>query len=302
MSGWDIVRVGLCQIPVGPEKERNLATARAALERAKAGGAQLAMLPECFNCPYDNACFREYAEIIPEVGEEVDPVRTPTIHMLSEVAKELGIVVIGGSIPELEDGDGEPQPVFNTSVTVGPTGTLLAKHRKIHLFDIDVPGGIRFMESETLSPGNRITTFQMPESLGSLRVGVGICYDMRFPELSMVMSREMGCELLCFPGAFNMTTGPAHWELLLRARALDNQVYVAACSPARDELGSYRAWGHSSVVSPWGEVVATTEHGPDIIFADLDAARLGQVRRSIPTGAQRRADVYLTQLAKTPGS
>ena len=138
-----------------------------------------------------------------------------------------------------------------------------------------------------MSPGRDFTTFDTPYC----KIGIGICYDIRFAELAQVYARN-DCKLLVYPGAFNMTTGPAHWELLQRARALDNQVYVASVSPARDETASYVAWGHSTIVSPWGEVMGTTEHQEDIVYADIDLEVLSQIREQIPIGKQKRDDMY----------
>jgi omega-amidase len=125
------------------------------------------------------------------------------------------------------------------------------------------------------------------------RIGIAICYDMRFPELASLYAQH-GCKMICYPGAFNMNTGPKHWELLQRARAVDNQLFVATASPARDssEGAVYKAWGHSTVCDPMGEIIATTEHGPDIIYADLDLTKVEQVRGMIPVWSQRRTDVY----------
>ncbi|KAG6959446.1 hypothetical protein JG687_00008782 [Phytophthora cactorum] len=123
------------------------------------------------------------------------------------------------------------------------------------------------------------------------KMGVGICYDIRFPELSMLMKKQ-GAKILLFPGAFNLTTGPAHWELLQRARAVDNQLYVAATSPARGPEGGYQAWGHSTVISPWGEVVATCGHGESIVYAEVDLEKVEEMRRNIPTTNQTRSDLY----------
>ena len=124
-----------------------------------------------------------------------------------------------------------------------------------------------------------------------LQLGIAICYDLRFPELSMLMT-EAGCSLLIFPGAFNLTTGPKHWELLLRARAVDAQCYVCGVSPARNSDAAYKAWGHSSIIDPWGDVIATTEHEPAIVYATLDMDIVQQVRTGIPISQQKRSDVY----------
>jgi len=255
----------------------------------------LVFLKECFNSPYGTKYFPEYAE----------PLNGPTAKKLAEAAKENSVYLVGGSFPEKEG-----TKYFNTSLVFDPNGELLATHRKVHLFDIDVPGKIRFQESEILSPGNQVTTFNtstgnaLSPSLSLFsslfnpiwavefgQVGLAICYDIRFAELSMIMARR-GCKLLVFPGAFNMTTGPAHWELLQRARAVDNQVFVAACSPARDETATYVAWGHSTVVNPWGQVIATTEEKEGIVYASIDFDEVASFRDSLPITKQRREDLY----------
>ncbi|XP_077919473.1 omega-amidase NIT2 isoform X1 [Halichoerus grypus] len=224
-------RLALIQLQVSSIKSDNVTRACGLIREAATQGAQIVSLPECFNSPYGTKYFPEYAEKIP--GEST--------QKLSEVAKECGVYLIGGSIPEEDAGK-----LYNTCAVFGPDGTLLVKYRKLHLFDIDVPGKITFQESKTLSPGDSFSTFDTPYC----RVGLGICYDLRFAELAQIYAQR-GCQLLVYPGAFNMTTGPAHWELLQRGRAVDNQVYVATASPARDDQASYVAWGHSTIVSPW---------------------------------------------------
>eukprot|EP01126_Amoeba_proteus_P062276 TRINITY_DN843_c0_g1_i8.p1 TRINITY_DN843_c0_g1~~TRINITY_DN843_c0_g1_i8.p1 ORF type:complete len:155 (-),score=19.72 TRINITY_DN843_c0_g1_i8:183-647(-) len=128
-------------------------------------------------------------------------------------------------------------------------------------------------------------------SLEYCKIGIGICYDMRFPELAQIYQQK-NCKLICYPGAFNLTTGPAHWELLQRARAVDNQLYIATVSPARDTSATYVAWGHSTVVNPWGEVIATTDESPSIVYADIDVSFVDEVRQSIPVLKQKRIDLY----------
>ncbi|XP_035873902.1 omega-amidase NIT2 isoform X2 [Phyllostomus discolor] len=223
-------RLALIQLQVSSIKSDNLTRACGLIQKAATQGAKIVSLPECFNSPYGTNYFPEYAEKIP--GEST--------QKLSEVAKECSIYLIGGSIPEEDSGK-----LYNTCTVFGPDGALLVKHRKLHLFDIDVPGKITFQESKILSPGDSFSTFETPYC----RVGLGICYDLRFSELAQIYA-ERGCQLLVYPGAFNLTTGPAHWELLQRGRAVDNQVYVATASPARDDKASYVAWGHSTVVNP----------------------------------------------------
>uniref|UniRef100_A0A6B2LDZ4 CN hydrolase domain-containing protein n=2 Tax=Arcella intermedia TaxID=1963864 RepID=A0A6B2LDZ4_9EUKA len=260
---------------VDADKTVNYQTVKKLVHEASSQGAKLVALPECWNCPYGNKYFSAYSEPIPG----------PSASFLSDLAREHRIYLIGGSIPER---DGEK--IYNTSLAFGPCGEVLGKHRKIHLFDIDVPGKIRFVESETLSPGNELTVINTE----MCSIGVGICYDMRFAELAQLYAKN-NCKLIVYPGAFNMTTGPAHWELLQRARALDNQLFVATISPARDTKADYVAWGHSTVVSPWGDVVATLDEKEGIVYADINLDRIEEVRNQIPITKQKRNDLYNIQ-------
>ncbi|KAI3454172.1 hypothetical protein Pfo_010835 [Paulownia fortunei] len=270
-------KIGLCQLKVTADKGRNILHARTAVEEAAEKGAKLVVLPEIWNSPYSNDSFPVYAEDI-DAGFDA----SPSTAMLSEIARLLHITIIGGSIPE-RSGD----KLYNTCCVFGPDGKLKAKHRKIHLFDIDIPGKITFKESKTLTAGETPTT--VDTEVG--RIGIGICYDIRFQELAMLYAAR-GAQLICYPGAFNMTTGPLHWELLQRARAVDNQLYVATCSPARDAAAGYIAWGHSTLVGPFGEVLATTEHDEVIIISEIDYSQIELRRTNLPLEKQRRGDLY----------
>ena len=200
-------KLALCQLAVTSDKERNIASARAAIDAAAGRGAEVVVLPEIWNSPYSSASFPEHAE---DVGAGA----SPSWAMLSEAARRNGVVLVGGSIPEREAGR-----LYNTCFVFDGEGRQLGRHRKVHLFDIDIPGKIRFRESETLSPGQSLTVVDTDHG----RLGVGICYDVRFPEMASLYAAR-GCHVLIYPGAFNLTTGPAHWELLMRSRAVDNQV------------------------------------------------------------------------------
>lgn len=270
-------KIGLCQLLVTADKERNIAHAKKAIEEAAGKGAKLVMLPEIWNSPYSNDSFPVYAEDIDAGGSA-----SPSTAMLSEVAHALDIVIVGGSIPERYGGK-----LYNTCCIFDTDGKLKAKHRKIHLFDIDIPGKITFQESKTLAAGETPTV--VDTAVG--RIGVGICYDIRFQELAMLYAAR-GAHLICYPGAFNMTTGPLHWELLQRARAADNQLYIATCSPARDATAGYVAWGHSTLIGPFGEVLATTEHDEAIVIAEIDYTTIEFRRTNLPLGKQRRGDLY----------
>lgn len=281
------LRLGLCQIAVGADKGANIANAQKALMAAAAGGANLAVLPECWNSPYSTASFPVYAEVVPDVGETPIADVSPSASMLCAVAKEKDLWLVGGSVPERVRADSGDK-LYNTCLVINPSGHIVGKHRKVHLFDIDVPGRITFKESDSLSAGGSVTVVDTP--WGGL--GVGICYDIRFPELAIVM-RQRGCNIIVYPGAFNMVTGPAHWELLQRARAVDNQVFVATCSPARDtSSGGYVAWGHSTVVNPWGEVIQNAGPGEAVVFADIKLEEVDNMRQNIPCWTQKRTDLY----------
>lgn len=164
---------------------------------------------------------------------------------------------------------------------------IISSCRKTHLFDIDIPGKITFKESETLTAGSELTCLQTRFG----RLGLGICYDLRFPEMAMIY-RDRGADILVYPGAFNMATGPVHWRLLQQARALDNQLFVCSCAPARDEEFSYVAWGHSLVVGPFGEVLEELGHEEGVLFCEIDLEQIKQRRSGLPVGLQKRSDLY----------
>jgi omega-amidase len=267
----------------GADKAANLSHARSKVLEAAKAGAKLIVLPECFNSPYGCQYFPKYAETILPSPPPED--QAPSWHTLSSIAVEAKAYLIGGSIPEFVP---DTKKYYNTSLVFSPAGKLIATHRKTHLFDIDIPGKIKFKESDVLSPGNKITIFDLPE-YG--KIGLAICYDIRFPELATIAARK-GAFLVVYPGAFNTTTGPMHWSLQGRARAMDNQVYVALCSPARDMTASYHAWGHTMAVNPNAEVMAEADENEVVIYADLDGAKIEETRRGIPLYTQRRFDVY----------
>ncbi|MEW9122765.1 MAG: carbon-nitrogen hydrolase family protein [Thermotaleaceae bacterium] len=267
-----IFKVGICQMLVKEEKENNLKHAEEMIREAASNGSKWVVLPEMFNCPYENRYFPEFAEAYPG----------PTTTLLSNLAGELGIFLVGGSIPEKE-GD----HIYNTSYTFDNTGALIGKHRKVHLFDIDVAGGIRFKESDILSPGGEVTVVHTAEA----SVGIAICYDMRFPEIMRLMAIE-GAQIIILPAAFNMTTGPVHWELSARARALDNQVFFIAASPARNLEATYHAYGHSMIVNPWGTVIAEADEEETILYGEVDLSIVEKVRRELPLLEHRRVDLY----------
>jgi omega-amidase len=259
--------LALCQFAATADKEENLAKAARYVRRAAEGGAAAVALPEIWNSPYGNAYFEEYSE---EDGGI-------TFDFMSSLAREHGIWLIGGSIPERSDGR-----LYNTSYCFGPDGALIGKHRKVHLFDIDMEGGLTFRESDTLTQGEGITVIDT--DLG--RIGVAICFDIRFPGMFERMAAE-GCHLIVLPAAFSMSTGPYHWELLVRARAVDNQLYVAACSPARSETLRFKSYAHSMIADPWGDLRAAAATDETVVFGGIDLDYMDKVRRELPVFSQK---------------
>uniref|UniRef100_A0A7I4FQN3 CN hydrolase domain-containing protein n=1 Tax=Physcomitrium patens TaxID=3218 RepID=A0A7I4FQN3_PHYPA len=245
-------KIAVCQLCVTSDKETNIANARDRIEAAADKGAQLIVLPEMWNCPISHESFPIYAEEI-DAGLEV----SPSLAMLADVARKKKVTIVGGSIPERSGGN-----LYNTCCVFDRNGDLKAKFRKVHLFDIDIPRKITFRESDTLTPGE------------------GLCVV------------DLGAHIICYPGAFNMVTGPLHWELLQKARAVDNQIFVVTCSQARIPSADYTAWGHSTVVGPFGEILATTEHEEATIFADIDYSELDTRRQNMPLEFQRRGNLY----------
>lgn len=277
------LQTALIQMRVTADKAENLSTAGKWIEQCAAEGARLVMLPEMFCCPYDSAAFPRYAEL--EGG--------PVWNVLAGAARQHRIYLVGGSMPEVD----EAGSIYNTCYIFDPQGRQIGKHRKMHLFDIDVSGGQRFRESDTLSSGNRVTV--VDTDFG--RLGVAICYDIRFPELARLMVLQ-GAKILAYPGAFNMTTGPAHWDILFRARALDNQVYVLGCAPARDETAGYVSYGNSLITSPWGKIAAQLGVEEGRLLTEIDLDEVERVRRELPLLQHRRLDVYdLLEPSRTAG-
>ncbi len=243
--------LALIQMQVTDSKEKNLARAEELLRAASDSGADVAALPEMFICPYANKRFPDFAE----------PSGGPTFQRLSKLASELKLFLVAGSVPE-QDENGK---IYNTSYSFSSDGSLIGTHRKIHLFDIDIESGISFRESDALSPGEKATIIDTPWG----KIGVAICFDIRFAELFRFMARQ-GAHTVIVPAAFNMTTGPAHWERSFRMRAVDNQIYTAGPSPARDEGAGYVSWANSIIVDPWGRVLEKLDADEGIIIREID--------------------------------
>ena len=267
----DKFNLAVCQLRTELVYGETMAKAEAMLRDAAAAGADVAVLPEMFSCPYDRRYFRTFAEM----GHE------DSCRRLADWARKYHLLLIGGSVPEV---DGEL--LYNTSFVFNAEGQQLARHRKIHLFDVDLPG-MHFHESHTFTPGSDITVFD--SEFG--RVGVAICFDVRFPELFRAMARR-GTELICLPAQFNMTTGPAHWEATMRMRAVDNELFFVAASAARFEGFSYECWGHSLILDPYGTALAAADEKEQLLLAEVNRARIAEVRAQLPTFLHLREDIY----------
>ena len=274
------IKIAAIQMSTVADKMENVRTVKTYLEKIKDENPDFVILPEMFCCPYQTENFPIYAE--KEGG--------PVWQQLSGDAKQYGIYLIGGSMPE-KDAEGN---VYNTSYIFDREGKQIGKHRKVHLFDIDVKGGQTFKESDTLTAGDSDTVFDTEFG----KMGVMLCFDIRFPELSRMMVND-GARIVFVPAAFNMTTGPAHWELSFRTRALDNQIYMVGCAPARDVSAGYISWGHSIVTDPWGRVIDMLDEKKGILLAELDMDYEEQVREELPLLKSRRKDMYkLEKLCK----
>jgi predicted amidohydrolase len=268
----DQFKLGVVQMTVSEDKSVSVDKAVRNIQMLGEKGADVIVLPEMFNCPYETDRFQDYAE---EEGGE-------TWQALQGAAKENGVYVIGGTIPEREG-----THLYNTCFIFDPQGNQIGKHRKVHLFDIDVENGQYFRESDTLTPGDEVTVIET--AFG--KIGIAVCYDVRFPELARLMA-ERGARMLVYPAAFNMTTGPVHWEILFRSRALDNLVYTVGCAPARDYSAAYISYGNSIVVNPWGEVVGRLDGEESYLMGAIDLGDVARMRKQIPVLDQLRRDLY----------
>lgn len=266
------LRVAALQMVSTPERERNLEDAERLIAQAANEGAQLVLLPEYF-------CFMGYKDsdkltVREPYGDG------PIQRFLADSARRHGVWIIGGTLPlAVSEPAADANRVLNTTLVFDPSGTERARYDKIHLFNFE-QGAESFDEARTIRPGDEVRTFDGPCG----RIGLSVCYDLRFPELY----RRMGdVALIVVPSAFTYTTGRAHWEMLLRARAVENQCYVLAAAQGGTHENGRRTWGHSMLIDPWGEIVAVLDEGPGVVAGDIDRARIDEVRRSLPAWRHR---------------
>ena len=265
------MRAAAVQLNSTGEKDRNLATAERLVRAAAADGAELVALPEKWN--------------LLAAGEELlagaEPLDGPSLAAARGWARELGIHLLAGSIAELGG-----EKAWNTSVLIGPDGHDAAMYRKLHLFDVDA-GGVAYRESEHEQAGSELIT----APVGDLTVGMTVCYDLRFPELFRILALR-GARLIAVPSAFTAATGRDHWEVLLRARAIEDQVFVLAPNQLGRAAPHFDSFGHSAIVDPWGTVLAVAPDEECFIAAELDFAAQDRVRAELPSLANRRPEAY----------
>jgi len=268
------MRVATVQLTSTEDKDANLRRADELTRRAAAAGADLVVLPEKWNVLGG-----------PEVVHAgAEPLDGPALSWARATARELGIDLVAGSIAERIAGQDKGA---NTSVHVGPDGEDRAVYRKVHMFDVEV-GGTRYEESAIEAPGDEIV---VTETEGGVRLGMSVCYDLRFPELYRVLAVR-GARVLLVPSAFTLATTRDHWELLLRARAIENQAFVVAPNQVGEHAPGFRSGGRSMIVDPWGVVLATAPDAETIAVAELDLDRQDEIRRRLPSLANRRPAVY----------
>jgi deaminated glutathione amidase len=274
-SAADLIRVSAVQMNSREDKSANIETALALIDQAAAGGARLVALPEIW--PY----------LGPESGnfDAAETVPGPLTDLLAERAVRHGIYLHTGTIHEKRAG--EPK-IFNTALVISPSGDIIARYSKIHMFDVVLDGVASYQESATIAPGDDIVTVD----IDGVTVGLAICYDLRFPELFRILALK-GAEVIVLPAAFTMTTGKDHWEVLIRARAIENQVFMVA--PAQVGADSSGKWcfGRSMIVDPWGVQLAVAPDIETTIQVTLDRSVLRKVRRQIPSLANRMPDRYV---------
>lgn len=267
------MRVAAAQLNSTADKDANLAAAERVVRGAASAGAELVVLPEKWSLLGSADELREGAE----------PVDGPAVSAARSWARELGIHLLAGSVAERVPGR---ELLSNTSLLIDPEGEIAATYRKIHMFDVDV-GGVSYRESETERPGAEVVSAHA----GELELGLTVCYDLRFPELFRILALR-GAQLITAPAAFTAVTGRDHWEVLLRARAIENQLFVAAAGQFGEAPPHFHSWGHSMIVDPWGRVLDSLPDGEGHAIADVDLAEIESVRERIPALANRRPGAY----------
>jgi predicted amidohydrolase len=267
------VRAAAVQLQSTPDRDRNLEAADRLTREAARAGAELVVLPEkwpVLGTPEQTIAAAESYE-------------GPTLRWASDLARELGIDLVAGSFSERTDGERGA----NTSIHAGPDGEIKATYRKIHMFDVEVAGKV-YKESEREAPGEEIVLSRTADGAG---LGLTICYDLRFPELYRILAVQ-GAQVIAVPAAFTLATTREHWEVLLRARAIEDQAFMVAANQVGEHAPGYRSGGRSMIVDPWGVVLAQAPDAETFITAELDLERQAETRRTLPSLANRRPEAY----------
>ncbi|HEY0698029.1 MAG TPA: carbon-nitrogen hydrolase family protein [Micromonospora sp.] len=264
------MRVAVCQLNSRDDRSANLAAAEALLTRAASAGADLAVLPE----------YVDYLGL-PAGQPKPEPVDGEFAEFFAAVARRLGMWVHAGSFHETGP---DPEHTYNTTLLFDRSGELAATYRKIHLYDVEIPGRVSYLESSGVAPGDR----PVVADVDGVPVGLSICYDLRFPEIYRQLAVQGGARVLVVPAAFMLHTGRDHWEVLLRARAIENQCFVLAAGQIGDHEPNRTCFGRSMVIDPWGTVLAQAADTPGIVVTDLDFTRLDKIRAELPSLANRR--------------
>lgn len=270
MTRWEL-RVGAVQMCSTDDLDQNLATTRRLVGQAVAEGAQLVVLPECFSF-----LGRTEGDKL-RIAEAYPSDAGPISQTLRDLATLHGIWIVGGGTPERIAAD--ERRTFNTALVVDPSGALVARYRKIHLFDVDIPGGATLRESDATAAGDELVVV----SIHGAPVGLSICYDVRFPELYRSLVKDRGAEILLVPAAFTAHTGAAHWHLLLRARAVEDQAWVVAAAQWGQHSEKRASYGHTLISDPWGTLVGERAEGDGVVVATLDSATVEKRRSQLPS-------------------
>src|SRR5687767_10464626 len=268
------LRAAAVQLSATPDRDRNLEAADRLTRQAAASGAELVVLPEKWSV----------LGTPEETAAGAEPLDGPALRWASATAREFGIDLVAGSIAERVEG---AERGSNTSVHFGPDGEEKAVYRKVHMFDVEV-GGTTYRESENEAPGDELV---VSETAGGVELGLTVCYDLRFPELYRILAVR-GARVIAVPAAFTLATTREHWEVLLRARAIEDQAFMVAANQVGEHAPGYRSGGRSMIVDPWGVVLAQAPDTETFVVAELDLDRQAEIRRTLPSLANRRPTAY----------
>lgn len=274
------INVGIIQMIIGQNKQANLLHAKELIINAANKGAEIIVLPEMFICQYSKKYFQAFSE---EVDEKNIKKTSESISLLTELARQLNVYIICGSIPERYN-----DKLYNTSYILNDSGEIIGKYRKLHLFHINIKNRINFNESDTFTKGNEITTFNTKWG----KMGVAICFDIRFNEQIQKMALN-DAKIVFVPAVFSQVTGKDHWDLLFRSRAVDNQIFMIGCCCANNPNSANTSYGHSLAVNPWGKIIGQISNdNEDVLVVQLNLDEISSIREQLPILSNVRSDMY----------